>query len=430
MNRLLAAAQHPRRQGVTMDVFLSHISEEALEARAIKEGLEKAFPGADVFVSAVDIHLGEAWLRQIDDALSDARVVMSLCSPNSVRRSWLNFESGSGWSRRLPVIPICHKGMRKERLPDPMRIFQAIELTSTDSCMQLVRRLANVLETTPAEDFDPADMLRGLAIVRPPRGDDVGIDLCHRQGEWDDGDKSVFALTESLPAGLVGDWPLRALTDERIFLSPELHRMSGLILGNPWRAMMTPETVAAVVEWVRSGGRLLLLGFELGDRHHDGNLAELSHHFGIDPASDIVGPPGHGVQKPYDVPVDFAPDAAEEHPFTKNLTNVRLANVQTVRVDPGGTEWLRVGNNVVYRPRRESVRYRDGTMTAPGGTAFQTADNVGNLAIAVEAPQGLCGAGGVHMMGTWDIVGRHRDYGPDNLTLVSRILDWLSRRHA
>ncbi|HEY5891716.1 MAG TPA: hypothetical protein VIT91_00670, partial [Chthoniobacterales bacterium] len=34
----------------TMRVFLSHISEEAAEARAFKKGLEKALPGSDVFV--------------------------------------------------------------------------------------------------------------------------------------------------------------------------------------------------------------------------------------------------------------------------------------------------------------------------------------------------------------------------------------------
>src|SRR5262249_27347901 len=83
-----------------MRAFLSHISEEAPEARALKESLEAAVVGAEVFVSAVNIHLGDAWLREIDEALAGAKVVLALCSPNSVQRPWLNFESGSGWSRR------------------------------------------------------------------------------------------------------------------------------------------------------------------------------------------------------------------------------------------------------------------------------------------------------------------------------------------
>jgi hypothetical protein len=62
----------------------------------------------------------------------------------------------------------------------------------------------------------------------------------------------------------------------------------GLVVGNPWRTKITREAISVVVEWVRAGGRLLLLGFELGDRHHGGNLAELSRFFGIDPRSDIA----------------------------------------------------------------------------------------------------------------------------------------------
>jgi TIR domain-containing protein len=407
-------------------VFLSHISEEAVEARAFKKGLEKALPGSDVFVSAADIHLGDAWLREIDNALTDAKAVVALCSPNSVRRPWLNFESGTGWIKRLPVIPVCYKGIRKDRLPDPMHIFQAIEISDADSCRELVTQLAGTLGLAAAHDFDPTQFLQTIRTESSTRTNEVGIVLCHQQQEWEGGERSVFALTNSLPRGLRGNWRFRALTDERVFQSQGLHALSGLIFANPWRAKIEPETIAATVEWVRKGGRLLLLGFELGDRHHGGNLGELSHHFGIDPAGDIVGPQGYGDRKPYDQPVDFIPSKADPHPFTEGLTVIRCANVQTVRVDPGGTEWLRVGDNVVYRPSRDSVRYRDGTMTTPGGPAFAMNLKAEWLAVAVEAPRGLCGAGSVHMIGTWDLMGRDQPFGDENLTLVTRLLDWLS----
>ena len=41
-------------------VFLSHISEEAQLAQTIKTQLERAVPGAELFVSTVDVHLGQA----------------------------------------------------------------------------------------------------------------------------------------------------------------------------------------------------------------------------------------------------------------------------------------------------------------------------------------------------------------------------------
>jgi hypothetical protein len=411
-----------------MNVFLSHISEEASEARSLKKALESALPDVDVFVSASDIHLGDAWLKEIDEAICCAKAVLALCSPGSIRRPWLNFESGSCWAKHLPVIPVCHHGLRKDRLPDPLNIFQALELDTPDSCRLLVEQLALKLGLQPAISFDPKQMFRDIQSERPTRSEAIGIVLSHQQNQWDGGGQSLFSLANSLPAGLEGDWIFQTLADERPFLSADLHKLSGLIFPSPWRAKLEPETISATVEWVRRGGRLLLLGFELGDRHHDANLAELSHHFGIDPDADIVGPPGFGDRKPYDIPIDFDIAKGVPHPFTKGLTTIRLANVQTVRVAPGGVEWLRVGDNVVYRPRRESVLYRNGTMTTPGGTAFETNSQAGWLAAAVEAPKGLCGTGEVQMIGTWDLLGRHQVFGDDNITLMARLLDWLSGR--
>jgi hypothetical protein len=409
-----------------MRAFLSHISEEALEATAIKEQIEKALPGTEVFVSAADIHLGDAWLRQIDQALGDATVVLTLCSPNSVRRPWLNFESGGGWARKLRVIPLCHKGMRKDDLPDPMGAFHGIELVTPDACLKLVLQLADHFHVSAPSDFSGAAMLTEMSVQRPQRTGDVGVVLCHRQHEWEDGPASPFSLATSLPAGLSGGWRFHAMDDDRQFLSPDLHKLSGLILGMPWRATMKPETITSLVEWVRAGGRLLLLGFELGDRHHNGNLGELAYHFGIYPAADIVSPPGFPAGKPYDETVTFDPAEADQHPFTQGLSAIRLSNIQTLRADPGGTEWLRVGSNDVLRPRRDGVRYRDGTMTAPAGAVFEALPQAAWLPVAAQAPPGLCGAGGVHMIGTWDVFGRRERFDGDNLALLRRLFDWLA----
>ena len=409
-----------------MRIFLSHISEEASEARALKKTLESALPGLEVFVSATDIHLGDAWLKEIDTAMSQAKAVLALCSPTSVRRPWLNFESGGGWAKRLPVIIVCHHGLRKDRLPDPMNIFQSLELADPESCRHLVEELATKFDLHPADNFNPNLMFREFKIELPPRSAEVGIILSHRQNKWDGGVQSLFSITHTLPAGLKDDWSFRAINDERAFQSTNLHRLSGLIFASPWRARLEPETISATVEWVKMGGRLLLLGFELGDRHHDANLAELSHHFGIDPEADIVGPPGYGYRKPYDVPVDFDATKGDPHPFTEGLTTIRLANVQTVRVAPGGVEWLHVGDNLAYRPERTSVRYREGTMTTPGGADFKPNLQSGWLSVAVQAPKGLCGTGGVQMIGTWDLLGRNLPFGVDNTKLVTRLFDWLS----
>ena len=80
-----------------MKVFLSHISQEAQIAQKIKEHLEHALRGAEIFVSEVDVEPGKPWLKAISDSLADAKVVLVLCSHQSIKRPWVNFESGAGW---------------------------------------------------------------------------------------------------------------------------------------------------------------------------------------------------------------------------------------------------------------------------------------------------------------------------------------------
>lgn len=409
-----------------MNVFLSHISEESSEARAIKTSLENALPGLEVFVSAADIHFGDQWLKVIDEAMERAKVILSLCSPGSMRRPWLNFESGSGWSRRIPVIPVCHKGLTKEQLPDPLGIFQAIELVNADSYKQLIERLASEFKLKVAAGTDPWLMFDNLTPEPLARTGEIGVVLTHKQDEWEKYKPTLFNFYKKLPPEISGDWKFKPLTNKNTFLSEELNKLSGLIFASPWKSKLEPEFVTATVEWVKNGGRLLLLGFELGDRHHEANLAELSQYFGISPAIDIVGPSDFQGNKPYNTIVDFDTSAAEQHPFTINLSNIQLTNVQTLRVEPGGIEWLRVGQNVVYHPNRECVVYRDGVMTAPGGNAFKINKDAGWLPVAVEAPEGLCGHGGVQMFGTWDLLGRNKRFGDENNILMTRILNWLA----
>jgi len=57
------------------NTFLSHMSQEAHLARAIKGQLEQAVPGVEIFVSGVDVQLGQAWLEAIDNAFADARAI-------------------------------------------------------------------------------------------------------------------------------------------------------------------------------------------------------------------------------------------------------------------------------------------------------------------------------------------------------------------
>lgn len=114
-----------------MQVFISHVSEEAGLALVLKDWIESTFLGQiSVFVSSdpSDIPAGTKWLNQIETALDQSGLLLSLYSQSSVGRPWISFEAGCAWIRRIPIIPICHSGLMLRDLPQPLSNFQALEI--------------------------------------------------------------------------------------------------------------------------------------------------------------------------------------------------------------------------------------------------------------------------------------------------------------
>jgi hypothetical protein len=118
---------------IGMRVFISHITEESPLALVLKDWIESTFAGqCEVFVSSdlANIPAGSRWLEEIDDALNSSVAFLVLCSPISLPRPWINFETRCGWIKRVPIIPICHSGQKKNTLPTPISLFQGLEMDS------------------------------------------------------------------------------------------------------------------------------------------------------------------------------------------------------------------------------------------------------------------------------------------------------------
>lgn len=408
-------------------VFISHITEEAQLALKLKQHLENALK-AKVFVSAEDIRLGDDWRASLRKALDEAHVLIVLCSRRSLSRPWINFESGGGWGRNVPVMPVCHSGLRRADLPDPLRTFDVLELVDERDLRSLTRDVGLAVNLEPLDPYDYEETFQSL-FVPPERTSEIGVVLTHQQDMWEESSYTIFNATSKLPPNLQGSWSFTPVQKMDDLLGMCLHEYSGLIVGSPWRRRMEPSVVAALSNFVMQGGRMLLLGYELGDRHHDANLNDLAVEFGVYFSADIVGPPAQKTFKPYETPIDFEVVSGDSHPLTAGLLKIRLANVQTLRVLPLGREWLRVGKNVQCRPSRDSIAYRDRVFTQTRDQKVDPNRHAGWLPVAVEAPAGLCGKGEVQAIGTWDLLGRQADFSNgDNLVLLGRLFEWLSGR--
>ena len=148
-------------------VFISHLDEEVALATVLKSWIETAFLGqVEVFVSSHDVTSGEQWFPRLEGELSDANVMLTLCSPTSVSMPWINFETGACHLKGIPVIPICHAGMDVESLPVPLSFFQGLNAGDQQFPSELMKDLAKHLGYSsaprlPYEEFS-ADLRQAL----------------------------------------------------------------------------------------------------------------------------------------------------------------------------------------------------------------------------------------------------------------------------
>lgn len=199
-------------------VFISHIGDEAEIAIAFKSLVEQAFLGLiEVFVSSdgTSIKMGQNWLNDISDALERCSVEIVICSPISVERPWINFEAGAGWVRGIPVIPLCHSGMKPSSLPVPLNLLQAAHATEIGGLKLVFPVLASALgSNAPSVDF--TDFIQKVT------------DFEQRYTFWNQVNKA-FDTIQSINSEIVGDLksgkPVTIyLTDLQInFLMPFMH---------------------------------------------------------------------------------------------------------------------------------------------------------------------------------------------------------------
>jgi hypothetical protein len=134
-------------------VFVSHISEEAKVAALLKEMVEDDFLGlVELFTSSDvgSIHAGENWLAAVKEALNDAAVVVVLCSRASVQRPWVQFEVGAAWMKDVPIIPVCHSGLKVVDLQMPLSLRQGCEIGTERGIELLYTGMARALKMKAA----------------------------------------------------------------------------------------------------------------------------------------------------------------------------------------------------------------------------------------------------------------------------------------
>lgn len=130
--------------GKKFQIFISHSSDDFEYAKVIRKNLVALF-GQDVIVFASSdeecIGLGDKWLDKVNSNLRNCDLMLVVCTPESVKRPWVAFETGIGWGKNILVIPLCCRGLNLNQLAQPYSQFQGVNLEHLHSVERLVRQL-------------------------------------------------------------------------------------------------------------------------------------------------------------------------------------------------------------------------------------------------------------------------------------------------
>lgn len=113
-------------------IFISHINEEGEVAIKLKSDILSYYRGSvTVFVSSdfESIEGGRDYFNTIIDKLRKCILMITLCSPESVKREWINFETGFGYAREINVIPLLYRGLEFSDIHSPIQRMHGYKIS-------------------------------------------------------------------------------------------------------------------------------------------------------------------------------------------------------------------------------------------------------------------------------------------------------------
>jgi hypothetical protein len=132
-------------------IFMSFIHEEESVAKHVHDSIHLILGQTiDTFISSDKnaIYAGEDWMNRIFEELGTAKVLVSMLSPDSVKRPWINFEAGAATALHAKVIPVCIGGLTINQLPKPYSSLQAVEIDTHEGAYYLFSSIAHHLGMT------------------------------------------------------------------------------------------------------------------------------------------------------------------------------------------------------------------------------------------------------------------------------------------
>lgn len=140
------------------EVFISLSRNEQRLGEVIQRWVKRTFAKhqitAFLFCDPKDGNEHAEWLANLRRALNDAELVISLISPTSRTRPWINIELGAAWIKDLRVVSICHSGQSYRELHAPLAQFVALDTADPNFELHLRENVSSALKVPPDSEAE------------------------------------------------------------------------------------------------------------------------------------------------------------------------------------------------------------------------------------------------------------------------------------
>jgi hypothetical protein len=174
-------------------IFISRIGKHKDIAIKLKQFLEDTFPkNLDVFVAddPVNIPFCDDWFEDIKQGIKNCDRMIVLCTPDSVKKAWINFETGAATILGKKIGFICFGGQSPGSLPSPIINirFQALDCSDDENFQKHFHKLIEIIASQIGISMPDVDVLnsnfyQAIKLVQGPSLSAVVTATSYNRGE-------------------------------------------------------------------------------------------------------------------------------------------------------------------------------------------------------------------------------------------------------
>lgn len=143
-------------------IFFSHSSADRDYISKLKEIISRRTSKTiEVFQSSdgESIPFGNNWVHKIEENLNKATIMFVFVSPKSSLSSWIYFESGFAYSKKIKVIPIGICGIDIGTIRPPLNLLQGFNINNENGLGNLITVINREFSTEFDESFNKEEYI-------------------------------------------------------------------------------------------------------------------------------------------------------------------------------------------------------------------------------------------------------------------------------